>query len=176
MVTPQKKLVVLAAVAATLGLPYAGSLRLWNPDPIPGFGIFPPQLVLEPPGFNAIYFAAASCAALLILAFLLVPAWFGFKPVPAPPPATPGPFPSWFYVGGVICLGCWYVQWFSGSSLVKYIFTPLWWGFISVIDGFVYSRSGGNSIFAKLPKQMFWLGVTSAIGWWAFEWLNYFVL
>jgi hypothetical protein len=112
----------------------------------------------------------------VIIAFLLAPQWFGFKPSQPPPAPTPGRYPVWFYVGGAVCVVSWYVMWWSGSSIVKYFFTALWWGFISVLDGVVYQRSGGYSIFSKLPKQMAWLAITSAGGWWAFEWLNYFVL
>ncbi len=173
----QKTAVVLAALA-TLGLPYVGSLCRWSPDPIPGFREFPPQLVLSPPGFNALYFALACLVALVLTAFLLVPAWFGFEPPPSPPPPPPppGPLPEWFYAGAAVCFVSWYVMWWSGSVLTHYAFTPLWWGFIAALDGLVYRRNGGASIFSKLPTQMFWLGVTSAIGWWAFEWLNYFVI
>jgi hypothetical protein len=173
---PLQKIAVVVAVFATLGLPWAGAILKWRPNPIPGFGVFPPQQVLRPPGFWPLYFAAACCVALVMLAFLLVPKWFGFKPAPPPPPPTPGRYPAWFYVGALICLASWYMMWFSGSWLVKYLFTALWWGFIATLDGVVYQRSGGASIFSKLPKQMFWLAITSTIGWWAFEWLNFFVL
>ena len=167
---------LLAAVAATLGLPWVGSLLKWSGH-IPGFGVFPPQRVLQPPGFNGTYFAVAALVALVMVAFLLAPQWFGFKRVVGfPRPPTPVPLPPWFYVGAVVCLASWGTMWFTGSPLVKYLFTALWWGFIAAIDGVVYRLSGGASIFSRLPKQMFWLAVTSAIGWWAFEWVNYFVL
>lgn len=173
---PLQRSAVVAAVLATLGLPWAGSLLKWRPNPIPGFGNFPPQQIMHPPGFNALYFGAAVLVALVMVAFLLVPKWFGFKPAPVPPAPTPGRYPAWFYVGAVVCLGSWYMMWLSGSPLVKYLFTALWWGFIATVDGVVYQRSGGASIFSRLPTQMFWLGITSTLGWWAFEWMNYFVL
>ena len=173
---PIQTTAVVAAVIATLGLPYVGSVIKWSPNPIPGFGEFPPELADTPPGFNLLYFAAAVAVALVMVAFLLVPQWFGFKPAPLPPAPTPGRYPSWFYVGAVVCLASWGVMWFTGSPLVKYLFTALWWGFIATIDGVVYQRTGGASIFSKLPAQMAWLAVTSALGWWAFEWMNYFVL
>jgi hypothetical protein len=173
---PKQKTAIVVGVLATLGLPYLGSLLKWRPDPIPGFGVFPPQQVAPPPGFNLVYFAAAVLVASIMLAFLLLPAWFGFKPAQLPPPTTPGRYPPWFYVGVLVCLASWGMMWWSGSPLVKYLFTALWWGFIATIDGVVYQRSSGASIFAKLPKQMFWLAITSSLGWWAFEWMNYFVL
>ena len=59
-VKPLQKSAVVAAVLATLGLPWVGSVLKWRPDPIPGFGQFPPQQIAHPPGFNALYFAAAA--------------------------------------------------------------------------------------------------------------------
>src|SRR6185369_14791206 len=89
-VKPLQKTAVVAAVFATLGLPWVGSVLKFRPDPIPGFGNFPPQQIARPPGFNLLYFAAAVFVALVMVAFLLVPKWFGFKPVPVPPAPTPG--------------------------------------------------------------------------------------
>src|SRR5579859_1763268 len=128
---PLQKLAVVVAVLATLGLPWLGAILKWRPNPIPGFGVFQPQQVLHPPPFWGLYFGAACCVALVMLAFLLVPQWFGFKPAVPPPPFTPGSYPAWFYVGAVICLASWYVMWFTGSWLVKYLFTAQWWGFIA---------------------------------------------
>ncbi|MGH7293428.1 MAG: hypothetical protein ACRELB_00775, partial [Polyangiaceae bacterium] len=173
---PAQTAAVLLAVAGTLLLPYLGSLCHFHFGPIPGFGDFPPERAVYPPPFDLAYFLVACLAGLVIVAFLVVPSWFGFKPALRRPPPTAGRLPAWFWVGLVVCLASWYVMWLSGSGLVRYFFTPLWWGFIAVIDGWVYRRTGGASIFSRLPKQMFWLGVTSMIGWWAFEWLNYFVL
>jgi hypothetical protein len=68
------------------------------------------------------------------------------------------------------------MMWFSTSPIVKYLFTPLWWGFIASIDGVVYARTGGASIFSRLPRQLLALIVMSIVGWYFFEWLNYFVL
>ncbi|MDB4989972.1 MAG: small-conductance mechanosensitive channel, partial [Myxococcaceae bacterium] len=49
-------------------------------------------------------------------------------------------------------------------------------GFIAVIDGVVYARSGGASIFSRLPRQLLALTAKSIVGWFVFEWLNWFVL
>jgi hypothetical protein len=171
-----QKAAVWAAVAATLVLPWIGSLIHFRFGPIPGFGEFPPQRVVDPPPFCLPYFAVACLVGLGIVAFLVKPPWLGFKPARRPLASTPGRLPSWFYVGLVLCAGGWALMWFSGGPAVKYVFTVLWWGFIATLDGVVYFRTGGSSIFSKLPGQMFWLGVTSVLGWWAFEWLNYFVL
>lgn len=134
------------------------------------------------PGFNLLYFCGFSLCALMILAFLLFPTWFGFKPAsqsqskPEAPPEQRVPIPWWFWLGLGINVVCWAMMWFSASPVVKYLFTPLWWGFILVIDAVVYSRNGGSSILTKLPKQMLMLVLMSIVGWFFFEWLNWFVL
>jgi hypothetical protein len=175
--TPVQTLVVLLAVLATLLLPFVGSLVHFHFGSIPGFGEFPPQRVVEPPAFCGWYFAAMAAVGVVMIAFLVWPKLFGFKTVTPPAPPTAGSFPAWFHVGLVLCGASLYIMWFSADAhLVKYLFTVLWWGFIATLDGVVYRRTGGASIFSKLAPQMFWLGVTSAGAWWAFEWLNYFVL
>ena len=132
---------------------------------------------MEPPGFNALYFAAASCVAALLVAFILFPSWFGFQRAPhAPRAKTRAPLPYWFWLGLSVTLVCWAMMWFSASPLVKYLFTPLWWGFIAVVDGVVFARTGGASIFSKLPLQLLGLVAMSIVGWYFFEWLNWFVL
>jgi hypothetical protein len=130
------------------------------------------------PGFSPLYFGAASCAALVIVAFLIWPRWFGFRAEAPPPRDKPSGarLPWWFWVGAALNVFCWGMMWFSPSPLVKYLFTPMWWGFISVIDAVVYARTGGASIYARLPKQMLALIAMSIAGWYFFEWLNYFVL
>jgi hypothetical protein len=178
----RRSLLVLAAFLS-LAPPALGALVRWGGLP-PGFGVFPPQvprdahgLPMEPPGFDALYFALASGVALLLLAFLVVPQLFGFARVTRRAAVTPPTaLPWWFYGGLSATLVCWAMMWFSTSPVVKYLFTPLWWGFICAIDGVVYARTRGASILSKLPLQMVVLVAVSIVGWFLFEWLNWFVL
>lgn len=176
----------MLAALLSLAPPALGSLVRWGGWP-PGFGVFPPQVPrdahgqpIPDPGFDWRYFLGASCAALVIVAFLVVPRWFGFRVLPAvrtdETPRTRGRLPWWFWAGAALNVICWGMMWFSTASIVKYLFTPLWWGLISVVDGWVYARTGGASIYAKLPRKMLWLVLMSIVGWYFFEWLNYFVL
>ncbi|HEY6876492.1 MAG TPA: hypothetical protein VI299_00685 [Polyangiales bacterium] len=171
--------------AAFLSLfpPAVGAYLRWGGWP-PGFGVFPPQVPIdpqgnpmEPPGFSPLYFALGCTVACIILAFLLFPQWFGFERTKSDAktqqPVAP---PWWFYLGLVVNGVCWWMMWFSSSPIVKYLFTPLWWGFIAVVDGVVFVRTGGASIFSRLPRQLLALVVVSIVGWFLFEWLNWFVL
>jgi hypothetical protein len=181
---------ILLVVAALVSLlpPAIGAHIRWGGFP-PGFGVFPPQIPtdshgnpIHDPGFSPLYFAAACVVALVLLAFLLCPSWFGFTKQRAPAGTPAGSnqpavrAPWWTWLGLLINVVCWGMMWFSTSPLVKYLFTPLWWGFILVVDGAVYARTGGSSILAKLPKQMIALIIMSIFGWFFFEWLNYFVM
>jgi hypothetical protein len=187
MASALRRVVLVIASLCSLVPPALGARLRWGGWP-PGFGVFPPQVPLDPhgqpmqePGFSLLYFAAACAVALVILAFLIFPAWFGFVPAPerARPQRAPrgrGSLPWWTWLGLAVNVVCWGMMWFSRAPLVKFTFTPLWWGFICVLDGVVYRRTGGASIFAKLPKQMLVLILMSIVGWYFFEWLNYFVL
>lgn len=178
-----RRSLLVTAAFLSLAPPAVGAFLRWGGLP-PGFGVFPPQvprdahgLPIEAPGFNATYFGLGCTVGAIILAFLLFPSWFGFRREPvALRPASRVPLPSWFWVGSLVTVICWGMMWFSASAAVKYLFTPLWWGFIAAIDGVVYARTGGASIFSRLPRQLFGLTVMSIVGWFFFEWLNYFVL
>lgn len=45
-----------------------------------------------------------------------------------------------------------------------------------VIDGIVYKRTGGKSIFNNDPQELVGIAVSSTAGWLIFEYLNFFVL
>jgi len=184
MTAPIRRVVLVLAALLSLVPPAIGAFLRWGGWP-PGFGVFPPQTPMDShgvpmpkPGFSPVYFTLASILAGVMLAYLLFPTWFGFAPVSAAPgrPARSGRAPWWSWVGALVNVICWGMMWFSTAPVVKYLFTPLWWGFILVIDGVVYVRTGGASILAKLPKHMLALIAMSVTGWWLFEWLNYFVL
>ncbi len=187
----RRAFLVLAAILS-LAPPALGAYFRWGGWP-PGFGVFPPQVPrdgqgvpIPAPGFSPLYFAVAATAACVVLAFLVFPTWFGFAPVARAPQvlsaksAAPGAsrrrLPWWFWTGLALNLLCWGMMWFSTAPVVKYLFTPLWWGFILIIDGIVYVRTDGSSILSKIPKQMAALIVMSIVGWFFFEWLNWFVL
>jgi len=145
----------------------------------PGFGIFPPLFVAEPPGFNLLVFILIALLELAVGLFLLFPQWFGFKPVSVPAAAARVKLPVWFWIGLLLTGFFWWLMWARETpfgDLVYYAFTPMWWGFILLLDGIVYSRSNGYSLLASRPKTFVISAVVSVFGWYLFEYLNYFAL
>jgi hypothetical protein len=118
-------------------------------------------------------------AALLLLIF---PRIYGFKK--APPVAMAARrkgragLPPWFYFGLVASAGTLvftglhvsHPLWLNDWSLL-----PLWWGFILVMDGLVYHRNEGRSLFATATTELIAMGVLSISGWLIFEYFNFFI-
>lgn len=146
-----------------------------------GFGVFPPQLVGPEPGFNWLYFLFGVAVAIIITAAYLFPAWFGFKPTRSSSRRvvrSTADFSIWFWPGLVVWLVCWVVMWgqFEALGWLRYYtFVPLWWGFILALDGVVYRRNGGKSLISTRPGVMVLIGLSSCVGWYLFEYLDYFV-
>jgi len=168
-------------VLATLIVPLAAAWFAYPGTHLPpGFGIFPPVFVQAAPGFWLPYFLLVAGAALLITVFYLFPQWFGFRPPAAPPvPPAPARLPLWFWLGLALTLYFWWLMWArppSMGSFVYYAFTPLWWGFILVLDGIVYRRMGGRSLLATRPRTLWLSALVSVAGWGYFEYYDYFVI
>ncbi|WP_333873489.1 mechanosensitive ion channel protein MscS [Methylobacter sp.] len=145
----------------------------------PGFGVFPPLFVEDAPGFNWVIFIALALVEAFIVIFLVFPQWFGFT-IPTPPPKpVPAQFPVWFWLGAALTLFFWWLMWTRVTpfgDLVYYAFTPLWWGFILVLDGLSYHRSGGYSLLAARPQTLLISAAVSLVGWFYFEYFDYFAL
>ncbi|SIS81165.1 hypothetical protein [Neptunomonas antarctica] len=145
----------------------------------PEFGAFPPVYVADAPGFNLIIFCIIAFAELLIAAIYLFPDKFGFKKVTPEPTSIPVALPIWFWIGLVVTLFFWWLMWTRETpfgNLVYYAFTPMWWGFIFVLDGLVYRYSHKQSLFATKRKTFIITALVSLAGWYLFEYFNYFAL
>jgi len=146
----------------------------------PGFGEFPPQFVQDAPGFSLPYFIIMLLSVIFITALIIMPKWFGFKGGEVKPmPTSTKSLPWWFWVGGLFCGFFWWLMWARETpfgDLVFWSFTPLWWGFIFLLDGIVYKRNNGASLFATKPVTLFISGVVSVVGWVYFEFYDYFVM
>ena len=86
-------------------------------------------------------------------------------------------FPWWgiaaFIWTGVI----WAMAWSSPAILAgvrRFSFTPLWLGYIVIVNAFLWWRSG-YSLLTHRPRYLVQLFVLSAVFWWFFEYLNRFV-
>lgn len=145
----------------------------------PGFGEFPPQFQQKAPGFNLIAFIVCGISCLYIAGLVLFPKKYGFKGITPKPAAAKKPLPWWFYAGLVTMLFFWYLMWshsFAFGDLVYWSFTPLWYGFILAMDGWVYARNNGSSLLSKRPITFLLAAVVSTAGWVYFEFYDYFVL
>ena len=145
----------------------------------PDFGLFPPQYVADAPGFNLTVFCLIAVAELVVLTLYFRPTWFGFKPVPPTPASTPVKLPVWFWLGLAVTLFFWWLMWARETvfgDLVYYAFTPMWWGFIFVLDGLVYRFNNRQSLFSSKPKLFLITALVSLVGWYLFEYFNYFAL
>ena len=146
----------------------------------PGFGQFPPQYGGDVPGFNLTYFIIMLISVILMTCFIAFPKLFDFKggEVKTMPVSTKS-LPWWFWAGTIFTLFFWWLMWTRDTvfgDLVYWSFTPLWWGFIFVLDGIVYKRNNGASLFATKPKTLLAAGIVSIVGWVYFEYYDYFVL
>lgn len=145
----------------------------------PDFGVFPPQYVADAPGFNLLVFCIIALAEILVITLYLIPALFGFKKVAPEPRSQTVALPIWFWIGLVVTFFFWWLMWSRVTifgDLVYYAFTPMWWGFIFVLDGLVYRYSNRQSLFASKPKTFLMTAIVSLAGWYLFEYFNYFAL
>lgn len=172
---PLRRPFLLACLILTTFLPFCGGWLHWKGLP-PGYGAFPPQRVAAPPGFNAWYFAAFSALILGLCLFLAFPRLFGFKTPERVSQAKTGAFPFWFWPGVAVTLVSWGLMWFGSGLLARFSFVPLWWGFIYALDGLVYARTNGRSIVSSRKHEMLVLALVSMVGWYLFEYWNYFVV
>ena len=180
MKTWNKTLFLIITFGLIFMLPLVGSLVKWNGLP-PGYGDFPAQKVEADPGFSLLYFSLACVVALIITLILVFPRLFGFKKAEGDPRKQGGitPFPIWFWFSLPVLALSWFLMWARvklSVSLEYYTFVPLWWSFILILDGLVYKRNNGASIVSRKPKVMQLLAVVSCFSWFAFEYLNFFVL
>lgn len=129
-----------------------------------------------------VFIAVAIVIAVTAILYLF-PRLFGFrkpdKDIPAAPLRPNVSFPVWFWAGLIV----WAISFtflcghFSTPKwFLNWAYIPLYWGFIFLLDGVVYKRTGGKSMFNNAPQELIGIGVASVSGWLIFEYLNFFVL
>lgn len=173
------RLQLIWPLLATLLVPLAVAWFVYPNHIPPGFGEFPPQFQGDAPGFNLVVFLLVAVGALFITALVLWPQKFGFKGAAVEPAAPKKPLPWWFWTGAAVTLFFWWLMWSHSllfGQLVYWSFTPLWWGFIFVLDGVVYHRNNGISLASRKPWLLLIAGLVSVAGWVYFEFFDYFVL
>lgn len=140
---------------------------------------FPPLTrYVEHPPFSIPHFFVYTLLALLAMAILLRPSWFGIRSLAYPPPRlTLTALPWWGWAGLALNVTAWVFAWgqFPWLGILKdHMFFPLWLGYILLVDGLVYRRTGSSWIVRE-PVTFVALFPASAISWWYFEFINRFV-
>ena len=80
-------------------------------------------------------------------------------------------FPLHFYIGLVLILVNWYLNWSLTGLRTYLLFFPLWLGYILFVDSLVLIRKN-SSLFKRDIKKFILLFIISAPAWWLFELLN----
>ena len=87
------------------------------------------------------------------------------------------PFPWWGWAGAALGAASWILAWsrFPGlGGFRSHAFTPLWIGFILVVNAFTARRTGRCLLLSR-TRPFLLLFPVSAGFWWSFEYLNRFV-
>lgn len=88
-----------------------------------------------------------------------------------------GSFPMWGWVGVTFLLIFWVIAWTRFSfftSIQRFTFAPLWFGYILTINALTFQRSSHCCLMDQ-PTFFVLLFPLSAIFWWTFEYINRFV-
>jgi hypothetical protein len=165
---------VISAAALVLLLPLAGAAAAGKP--LAGYLQFPP----EPPDVPPVPFSLPAFLGLTLLVLaatvplLLRLLSFRRKEGPRKPVM---PFPWWGWAGAGLGAASWILAWSRIPWLGGFhphTFTPLWIGFILVVNAFTLRRTGRCLILSR-TRPFLLLFPVSAGFWWSFEYLNRFV-
>lgn len=182
MSNPKKVFYLLFTMFGIIIIPYIGAYIHLHGDFNKDYFDFPalqPEELFTDFSFPVFWTVAIIFAITLLLYFF--PSLFGFKKAednhsPSRPSVA---FPKWFWGG----LGVWSISFIflighftSPKWFLNWAYIPLYWGFTFMLDGIVYKRTGGKSIFNNDPQELIGIGVASVSGWLIFEYLNFFVL
>jgi hypothetical protein len=80
-------------------------------------------------------------------------------------------FPAHGWLGAVLLLSAWVLNWSLPGLRTHYLFFPLWLGYCLWVDALVFWRKG-TSLLTRSWKQYVILFVVSAPVWWLFEIFN----
>jgi hypothetical protein len=172
---PARGALLVAYGVLLVGLPLA-VVRLRG-GALGGYLAFPPVTHPHPPGgFSWPVFALMALVVLLgvgpfVLRILRSP------PAPRPVSRRHRRFPLWGWAGVGLLIAAWLVAWNRFpwvGALQGHTFTPLWLGYIVVINALSAQR-GGRCVLRERPGLWAALFLVSAVFWWSFEYLNRFV-
>ena len=84
---------------------------------------------------------------------------------------TNNKFPLYGWIGIILIILFWYLNWFLTGLRTNWAFFPLWLGFCLTVDAVVFVRKG-TSLIRRNVKKYILLFVISAPVWWLFELFN----
>lgn len=89
----------------------------------------------------------------------------------------PRPLPPWGWIALLWTATWWAIAWTRlplVAPVQPHTFTPLWLGFIAVVNAWTFARTG-RCMLTHEPRRLLALFAASAGFWWFFEYLNRFV-
>lgn len=175
---PYRAALMRAGVALALFLLLAGVLPLLGAAStgasIAPFLRFPPTTVAtDVPHFAGPVALLIGTMIIVVLAPFAWRWWRTARVATAPARA----FPWWGWAGAVLLGASWGIAWTrlpAFAEIQRYTFTPLWLGYILLINASTYRRSG-HCLLRDRPRYLAALFPLSAVFWWYFEYLNRFV-
>jgi hypothetical protein len=81
-------------------------------------------------------------------------------------------FPLHGWIGIILIIVFWYLNWDLDGLRTQVLFFPLWLGYALFIDGLVFRRKG-SSLLHRNRKKYLALFLLSAPAWWLFELFNF---
>jgi hypothetical protein len=172
---PARGALLLAYGVLLVGLPLA--VAGLGGEALDEYLSFPPMTHPHPPGgFSWAVFGLMALVILLgVGPFLL--RILSSAPAPRPVSFRRRRFPLWGWGGVGLLIAAWLVAWNRFAwvgALQNHTFTPLWLGYIVVINA-LSVRRGGGPMLTERPGLFVLLFPVSAVFWWSFEYLNRFV-
>lgn len=172
---PRAPLLVGITGLILLGAPLAG---VWLAgEPLAGYLELPPRPL--PRAVNGFSWIAFWLLATFIVAAVTPFVWRimnAAAPVSGPAPGR-GAFPSWGWAALLWLAMSWTLAWTRFpwfESIQQHTFTPLWLGYIGVVNAITMQRAG-SCLLTREPARFAALFPLSAFFWWFFEYLNRFV-
>ncbi|MGF1761110.1 hypothetical protein L4D76_24955 [Photobacterium sagamiensis] len=166
---------VILATALLVIPPLAGAFLTGKPL-APYLNFMPSTLYVQHPPFSWPVFIALT----LLIFTCISPFLYRLLRVQSPPVkpvSKQATFPWWGWLGIALLLFSWKLAWASvdeSNEWQRYTFTPLWIGYILLMNALSVKRRG-RCLMLSQPGKFLLLFAVSALFWWFFEYLNQFV-
>jgi hypothetical protein len=159
-----------------IGMPLLGILL--SGAPIAPYLEMPPRTnFVEHAPFSWPVFCLLALCLIALLKTFGMPIARGFIMHRQSAPPSVRPFPGWGWLGLVWGLAFWTLAWIRFplfKSIQPFTFTPLWLGYIVVMNALAFRRTGRSPLTHRTRPYLALFPI-SALFWWFFEYLNRFV-